>query len=349
MNPVETYIRDLRDIRSSGVGTPETSYYGPLENLFNEIGKTFKPKVRCIINLKNRGAGFPDGGLFTQDQYQKAFEDQPLLGQIPARGVIEVKPVSDDVWVIADSKQVSKYWQKYRQVLVTNYRDFVLVGQDAEGKPVKLESYRLAKSESAFWAATAHPRKMAEAHGECFTEFLKRVMLHAALLAAPEDVARFLASYARDAKARIEGVDLPALTTIRDALEQALGIKFEGPKGEHFFRSTLVQALFYGVFSAWVLWSKQHPPTDRKARFDWRMSAHHLRVPILRKLFYEVAEPGQLEALSLSEVLDWAGAALNRVDRASFFQKFQEGHAVQYFYEPFLEAFDPVLRKELGV
>jgi hypothetical protein len=37
------------------------------------------------------------------------------------------------------------------------------------------------------------------------------------------------------------------------------------------------------------------------------------------------------------------------VDRAAFFEKFVETHAVQYFYEPFLEAFDPELRKELGV
>ncbi|OPZ84488.1 MAG: N-6 DNA Methylase [bacterium ADurb.Bin429] len=49
------------------------------------------------------------------------------------------------------------------------------------------------------------------------------------------------------------------------------------------------------------------------------------------------------------EVLDWTAGALNRVDRAAFFQKFQDEHAVQYFYEPFLEAFDPELRKELGV
>jgi hypothetical protein len=49
------------------------------------------------------------------------------------------------------------------------------------------------------------------------------------------------------------------------------------------------------------------------------------------------------------EVLDWTTAALNRVDRAAFFEKFLETHAVQYFYEPFLEAFDPELRKQLGV
>ena len=43
------------------------------------------------------------------------------------------------------------------------------------------------------------------------------------------------------------------------------------------------------------------------------------------------------------------GGALNRVDRAVFFARFTEGEAVPYFYEPFLEAFDPELRKELGV
>ena len=37
------------------------------------------------------------------------------------------------------------------------------------------------------------------------------------------------------------------------------------------------------------------------------------------------------------------------MDRATFFSRFDEGEAVQYFYEPFLEAFDPVLRKQLGV
>jgi predicted helicase len=47
--------------------------------------------------------------------------------------------------------------------------------------------------------------------------------------------------------------------------------------------------------------------------------------------------------------LDSAGAVLNRVKRAQFFSVFEEGNAVQYFYEPFLEAFDPNLRKELGV
>jgi hypothetical protein len=48
-------------------------------------------------------------------------------------------------------------------------------------------------------------------------------------------------------------------------------------------------------------------------------------------------------------VFDWTVAVLNRVDRPSFFSQFDEGHTVQYFYEPFLKAFDPQLRKDLGI
>jgi predicted helicase len=70
---------------------------------------------------------------------------------------------------------------------------------------------------------------------------------------------------------------------------------------------------------------------------------------MISRLFSLIAHRDQLDALKLSEVLDWTGAVLNRVDRASFFSRFEESHAVQYFYEPFLQAFDPELRKQLGV
>jgi hypothetical protein len=349
MDAVEKYLKHLHDIRASGDATDETSYYTALNNLFDEIGKELKPRVRCVLQLKNRGAGHPDGGLYTPDQFQKLSDQEPLAGQKPSRGAIEVKPTSDDAWVTADSGQVSKYWKQYGQVLITNYRDFVLLGRDSEGKAVKLASYRIAPDEKTFWKVTGHPQKTAREVGERFVEFLKLAMLSPAILSAPRDVAWVLAYYAREAKFRVEAQPgLSALSTVREALEQALGLKFEGAKGEHFFRSTLVQTLFYGIFSAWVLWSKQHQPTS-KEKFDWKLAQWSLRVPMIRVLFEQVATPGKLGPLGLVEVLDWTAATLNRVDRASFFAAFQEQAAVQYFYEPFLEAFDPDLRKALGV
>jgi len=349
MKAFEIYLQNMRQIRSTGAAVPETSYYGALEAILNEIGKTLKPKVRCVLTLANRGAGNPDGGLFTANQFQKVSDTTPPPGQPPERGVIEIKPTSDDAWVTTSGKQVSKYWGKYGLILVTNYCDFVLVGKSANGQPVKLETYRLADNESEFWSLTQHSQRAAKIHAQRFTEYLKRVMLHAAPLSNPEDVAWFLASYARDARSRIEDVQLPALSAVRQALEEALGLKFEGDKGEHFFRSTLIQTLFYGVFSAWVLWSKQNPPSNISAKFDWKQAAWSLHVPMIRALFEQIGAPGKLKPLGLVEPLDWASATLNRVDRAAFFATFDQGHAVQYFYEPFLQQFDPELRKELGV
>ena len=66
-------------------------------------------------------------------------------------------------------------------------------------------------------------------------------------------------------------------------------------------------------------------------------------------MFEQLSTRSRLEPLGLVDVLDWTAATLNRVERAAFFEHFEEEHAVQYFYEPFLEAFDPELRRELGV
>ena len=348
MDALEAYLSELSANRAAG-SVPETSGYGALANLLSEVGHKLKPRVRCVVNPANRGAGIPDGGLFVANQFEKG-QTEPLPGQLPARGAVEAKAPGVDAHLVAQSDQVMKYLAKYRQVLVTTYREFVLVGYDAEGEAKALESFSLADTEIAFWALATTPRRSAATHGERLAEFLRRVMLRPVPIVAPQDLAWFLASYAREALARVEGGgELPALAVTRTALEESLSMAFQGERGEHFFRSTLVQTLFYGLFAAWVFWSEHHAYTDTQARFRWREAAQFLRIPILQKLFWDFANPTQLGALRLDEVLGWAAEALNRVDRASFFATFEHQHAVQYFYEPFLEAFDPELRRQLGV
>ena len=83
--------------------------------------------------------------------------------------------------------------------------------------------------------------------------------------------------------------------------------------------------------------------------FDWRTAVWHLRTLVLAALFQQLSQPGRLQPLGLVVVLDWISAVLDRVDRTAFFSRFDEGAAISYFYEPFLEAFDPDLRKHLGV
>lgn len=341
---VRTYFERMAEIRGTGGATSETSYYSVLENLFNELGRSLEPKVICNGQLRNQGAGHPDFGLYSGKQCSKG-APRPGQGELPERGVVEVKPLADKSWQTAKGKQATRYFDRYRLVLVTNYREFRLIGDGEAGEPVEREFFSLAEDEAAFWLLAAHPVKSAREHGTHLGEFLQRVMMNGAPLARPDDVAWFLASYARDALATLEAKDGSALAPLRTALEAALGIRFEGEKGKHFFRSTLVQTLFYGVFSAWVIWAKK----ASSGKFDWRWADYIMTVPMIRSLFEEVAKPSQLAPLGIIGTLDRTGEALNRIDRTVFFKTFDSDQAVQHFYEPFLEAFDPELRKEMGV
>ena len=91
-------------------------------------------KVFCVGELADQGAGHPDFGLYAAKQVQKG---RPREGQMPERGVVEVKAAGDDAWLTAAGNQVSRYWGRYR---------LVLVGEDASGRPANLETFRLTDS-----------------------------------------------------------------------------------------------------------------------------------------------------------------------------------------------------------
>jgi len=349
VTPLQQYLTELRDLRATGATVKETSFYPALASLLNAVGVRLKPAVRCIVHVASTGAGIPDIGLFTADQFARRDVREPLPGQLPARGVVEAKAASEDVEPTARSEQVKKYLDRYGAVLVTNYRDFLLVVRDAAGRSIHAERHALAASATEFWREAQTPKALAAAHELPLTEMLARVLLATAPVTQPRDVAWFLASYARDARFQVEHSLLAELDSLRAALEEALGVKFTDTKGAHFFQSTLIQTLFYGVFSAWVLWHRSRGPVNPADRFEWRTSAFFQQVPVLSGLFGQLSKPRLLKPLGLDAILDRTAGVLNRVDRAAFFGSFDAGDAVQYFYEPFLEAFDPELRKQLGV
>ena len=188
-------------MRASGGATGERSSYGPLAHLLNAVGAALKPKVFCVGELADQGAGHPDFGLYAARQVQRG---RPRDGQTPERGVIEVKAVGDDAWLTAAGGQVSRYWGRYRLVLVTNTRDFVLIGEDAAGRPAKRETFRLADAADDFRRKLEKPRAFSRAVGAGLSEYLARALSHRAALAEPKDLAWLLASYARDGLARVE-------------------------------------------------------------------------------------------------------------------------------------------------
>ena len=195
-------------------------------------------------------------------------------------------------------------------MLVTNLRDFVLVGEDGAGQPAKLETFRLADSADDFWRELEKPRAFAHRPGAGLGEYLARALSHRAALAEPKDLAWLLASYARDGLARVEAAgDAAALAMVRTALEEALGVRFEGERGTRFFHSTLVQTLFYGIFSAWVLWARQGQSATE--RFDWRTAVWHLRAPVLAAENVYVLDPCCGTGAYMAEVLRRIAANLH--------------------------------------
>ena len=164
-----------------------------------------------------------------------------------------------------------------------------------------------------------------------------------------------LARQARDAKESLPD-DLRGVAPLLDDYRQALGLSFDidDAKGDRFFRSSLIQTAFYSLFAAWVLWNRGHD----EETFDLEKAQDHLRIPFLEQLFHDIRHPHYMRKLDLARHLERAVSTLQRVDRENFRSRMSfptvDGEnpavaAITYFYEPFLKAFDPQLREDLGV
>ena len=216
---VKTYLDAISAV--SRVGTPELSHYTALDNLLDAVGGQLSPSVRAVVHYSETASGQPDLGFFSADNTD------------PDRGVVEVKAADADLDQLIASEQVDSYWQTHKLVLVTNLREFALVGQDNSGAKATLERYSLADSAAAFDDLLQHRVRAANRHGVALGEYLLRVMSHRSTISEPRDLARLLASYARDALQRVEQAaeEEDSLKPIREAIEQALGMSFESEDG----------------------------------------------------------------------------------------------------------------------
>ena len=181
------------------------------------------------------------------------------------------------------------------------------------------EFFSLAADESAFWSMAAASRKVrTRRKGAYFGEFLRRVMMNAAPLSRPGDIAWFLASYARDALATLEKKDGSNLAPLRTSLEDGTWDQVRRTRRASIsFALRWSRPLFYGVFSAWVNWAKD----GSSSGFDWKSAGYSITVPMVGSLFEEIAKPSRLAPLGLMGVLDRAGEALESCRPYRLFSK----------------------------
>ncbi len=347
------YVSETRRLDSQPSST-ENTFYPAIKNLIAAILKEQLLPFEIRVNTSEAKGKVRDMPDF-------------VLGDDKFVGVYgEVKRANvalEDLAVSTEQKdQIGRYLAQTGVVLLSNVRGFGLLACVAGYERPKTGSVppdkRALIQQVDLWAAITGAGPRAKVDGAAVVDLLEifeRSVTDYAPLANPADLAKVLARQARDAKDQLPE-DLKPVKPLLDDYRQALGLSFhiDDEKGDRFFRSSLVQTAFYSLFAAWVLWDKA-AGTD--ARFEIDDAHAYLPIPFLDALLHDIRHPKRLKALGLEAHIARAIATLNRVDRPLFrtrmtFPTIDEqtsAAAITYFYEPFLEAFDPKLREDLGV
>lgn len=325
VDPVRAFLADVRRVRSSGHGTDERSFYPAVSALLTELGLRGQPPRRAVSEPAGRDGDFPDVAVY---------EDRSNVLVLPA----EVKPAEKRLDQVIDSEQAHRYARSFGggTVLVTNLREFAIARISATGRLEEAPGrVTLAVDDSALDKPPAalpnSPREL-----QLLLEDGCQVR---GVISQPATVARLLAYHAkhmRDAITDTGDVDA-LLAPISAALKD--GLQIELPRD--LLVPTVVQTLVYGLFAAWL-------ESDEPGDFNWMDTAYRLEVPVFADVLHAALRPQLVRASRLTTHLDSIARVLAWTDRDAFADRF-DGDAIEYFYEPFLAEFDPVLRGKLGV
>lgn len=349
-----SYARDVTGLANAH-STTEATYYPAVRSLMGAglsvEDLPFDVRINTSEEKSSGGVNLPDIALYDGDG-----EFLVVCGEVKLPNVeLDKLAVS-----IENKDQIGRYLAATRAVLICNVRAFGLLTVSPVwkgGGPVPPEARRIEQIVELWPSESAlrEGRPISAEALESFAELIETAATRFAPIAEPESLARILARQAKRAKEELPEKFTHAVQGLLDDFGKALGVTFVGAEGEEFFRSSLIQTAFYGLFAGWALWWQG----DRSKLFRWEDLGEYLKIPFLGSLFYEFRHPSRIKELRLAKHLDIATETLARVDEELFFKRFRlptlaheeesATTAIMYFYEPFLNAFDPVLRKELGV
>jgi hypothetical protein len=348
------YVRETRRLESLPSST-ETSFYPDLKLLLNAALKSERLPFDVIT-------GTSEGGGRRRDMPDFVLGDSSLFVGVYGEVKRADTSLADLAVSTEQNDQIGRYLSQTGVVLLCNVRGFGLLSCDPTftregGTPVPPKKRILEKTVD-LWSTVSGSgakQKVDPSAVEDLISIVTRAVADLARIASPADLAKILARQARDAKASMPD-DLKPVKPLLDDYRQALGLAFaiDDEKGARFFRSSLVQSIFYALFAAWILWDKEAGATTS---FDVEDAHQYLPIPFLDALLHDIRHPTRMKHLGLDAHLARAVKTFNRVDRPLFRSRMTfptiDGEttiaAITYFYEPFLEAFDPQLREDLGV
>jgi hypothetical protein len=351
---IATYVLSTRSLEAMPSAT-ETTFYPDIKILLSAVLKSERLPFDVITGTSEaraRSRDMPDFVLGDSTSFVAVY------GEVKRAGTT----LSDLAVSTENNDQIGRYLAQTGVVLLCNVRGFGLLTCEPSYRrdPTQTVPPKSRRMETTvdLWSAMSGSKTKPKIDASVVADLvamLTRAVTDLARIAAPSDLAKILAAQAREAKNALPD-DLKPLKPLLDDYKQALGLAFDldDEKGVRFFRSSLVQSVFYSLFAAWILWDKD---TGDDATFEIDDAHRYLPIPFLDALLHDIRHPSRMKHLGLDSHLTRAIKTLGRVDRPLFRSRMTfpmiDGEttvaAITYFYEPFLEAFDPQLREDLGV
>lgn len=295
-----------------------------------EYIESFSDKLRVTNEPGKRGKG-------KKGDTQNKPDFIVTNGQTPL-GFVEAKDINIDLDDVGASEQIDRYCEAYPNLILTDYLEFRrYVKGKLRGKPIRIGAANEKKNEVSF-------TQSAEAQ---LTQFFEEFLLEdVQSVASPQELASRLASLTRQIKKLVRQEleveeESARLHKLMVAFQKVLLADLNVEK----FSDMFAQTLAYGFFAARVHY-------DGQGEFSRRTASSILPKtnPFLRRIFAEFANESLPESLvgAVDEVVD----LLRKTDIKAVLNHFGEQgrqDPVVHFYESFLAAYDPKLKKAMGV
>jgi predicted helicase len=308
---LKNYAKTIKDIYNEGEFS-EYSFRYALEELLRDIIKEYDVKIIHESGREDFGA-----------------PDFKIKGKGKIIGYVETKKLDIDLYRLPkrDKEQLERYKENVENLILTNYREFILF-QNGEkvGDVVILDD----------------DLNLIEANIEKFEELIERFLsLSTPEIKEPSKLAEFLAKRARLLRdAILESLDEnEEIKGLYDAFREHL---ISDMKKEE-FADAYAQTIVYGLFMA--RFNIEGELTKEKVAFKGIPKS--LRV--IHEIFKHIAS-------DLPDYLDWIVdeiiTILNNIDIEKIEKSFEvvgKNDAFLHFYEDFLASYNPELRKRKGV
>jgi N-6 DNA Methylase len=313
------YLESISRDYKSGVAT-ESSYYSALKHLVQAFANRANFNTQIIIAPKKTENGLPD----------------LILRRDLTVGHIEAKDIPFRLADVEKTDQIKKYLKAFPNLVLTDFFTFWLY---RNGK--KIDSATLA-DKSRLLREQIIPRATG------LNEVQRLFNLFCSFLPIPainaEQLARQLAIKAKQLSVIVFD-EIVSKNLFFEEVYRMLKEHLIASLTHQTFADVYSQTLAYGLFAAKIEAANKN--FERANAYDYLPT----NMPLLTRLFYIMQDPNAI--VSLKWVLDDIVNVLNSTDIKSiltdFHAKTWSDDPVAHFYETFLSAYDPKLRKDRGV